>query len=69
MAKTPAISSLRSKDWSLAAKIKTLSESYTRRKRHLVAEKERLEALRDEIMQLRVEHQELREEIKDIEGY
>tara|TARA_B100002019_G_scaffold241375_1_gene217339 strand:- start:1558 stop:1767 length:210 start_codon:yes stop_codon:yes gene_type:complete len=69
MAKTPSISSLRSKEWSLAAKIKTLSESYTRRKRHLFAEKERLEALRDEIMQLRVEHQELREEIKDIEGY
>ena len=69
MAKTPSISSLRSKEWTLSAKIKTLSESYTRRKRHLITEKERLEALRDEIMQLRLAHQELREEIKELEGY
>ena len=69
MAKKVSVTSLRTKEWTLSAKIRTKTEEYRRRKAALLTERDKLEGLREAIADLRADHQQLREEIKEIEGY
>ena len=69
MAKKVSLSSLRTKEWTLSAKIQSKTEEYRRRKEMLLAERDKLEALRETINDLKEDHQNIREEIREIEGY
>ena len=69
MAKKVSLSTLRSKEWTLSSKIRTKTDEYTRRKAALMAERDKLDALRETIQDMKDEHNEIREEIREIEGY
>tara|TARA_B100000925_G_C21766043_1_gene369889 strand:+ start:51 stop:260 length:210 start_codon:yes stop_codon:yes gene_type:complete len=69
MARKVSLSSLRTKDWALSAKIKAKTDEYRRRKEALLKERDKLEDLRETIADLRTEHRNLRDEIKEAEGY